>query len=307
MGGWSGGVYTRFRNWVTDKANSINPQAALFDQEDDGFAAGLNNCITKDGLNKPSAAMDWNGQNLTGVLNLANTGTISFNGGKVTGNAAGNWGMGPPTSGIDLTVNGISGINIALFVSGTAGNTSAPDVGIGRAGSTVNTIQQGPNLTISDTSAVTASAFQHSGGQTELWQFNGSWVQRWRVTTGGILQSTDAGGTMQDVGWKNLPGNVQNTNYTCVLADSGKIMITNSGGPFTHTIPSNASVAYPVGTVLTFMSVSGNSLSIAINTDSMVLAGSGGTTGTRTLVNSGVATAIKSAATQWIISGTGLS
>lgn len=60
MAGWSGGVFTRARNWAQDKLNSINPQAALFDQEDDNFATGLNNCVTKDGLNKPTAAMDWN-------------------------------------------------------------------------------------------------------------------------------------------------------------------------------------------------------------------------------------------------------
>jgi len=104
MGGWSGGVYTRFRNWVSDKANSINPQAALFDQEDDGFAGGLNNCVTKDGLNKPSAAMDWNGQNLTGVLNFANTGTVQLSGGKVTVNSTGN-----------IVIIPISGVNRAVI------------------------------------------------------------------------------------------------------------------------------------------------------------------------------------------------
>lgn len=65
--GWSAGTYTRARNWVQDKINLINPQAALFDQEDDATALGLNNCITKDGLNKPSATMDWNGQRLTAL------------------------------------------------------------------------------------------------------------------------------------------------------------------------------------------------------------------------------------------------
>jgi hypothetical protein len=64
---WAAGVFTRVRNWVTDKGGTINPQAAIFDQEDDNFAAGLNNCITKDGLNKPSATMDFNSQRLTAL------------------------------------------------------------------------------------------------------------------------------------------------------------------------------------------------------------------------------------------------
>lgn len=307
MGGWSGGVYTRFRNWISDKANSINPQAALFDQEDDGFAAGLNNCVTKDGLNKPSSAMDWNGQSLTGVLNFANTGTVSLTGGKWTINAAGNLVGAGPTSGIALSMTGFASQAIMSLNSGSAFNVSIADFIINRNGTTANVISQGPNVELFDSNATTGTVLQHSGAQSEFWQFNGSWVQQWRVTSGSLFQARDQGGTMQDVGWRDLPANVQNGNYGLVLADRGKIIINTTGGPFTYTIPANASVAYPVGTVLTFMSVSGNSLSIAITTDSMVLAGTGGTTGTRTLANSGVASAVKATATLWIISGTGLS
>lgn len=67
MAGWAGGVFTRARNWAQDKINLINPQASLFDQEDDNFATGLNNCVTKDGTNKPSAVMDWNAQRLSNL------------------------------------------------------------------------------------------------------------------------------------------------------------------------------------------------------------------------------------------------
>ena len=44
---------------------------------------------------------------------------------------------------------------------------------------------------------------------------------------------------------------------------------------------------------------------IAITTDTMYLAGTG-TTGTRTLAQYGMATAIKMTATTWMISGSGL-
>ena len=46
-------------------------------------------------------------------------------------------------------------------------------------------------------------------------------------------------------------------------------------------------------------------ITIAITTDTMRLAGPG-TTGSRTLAANGVATALKVTATDWIISGTGL-
>jgi hypothetical protein len=46
-------------------------------------------------------------------------------------------------------------------------------------------------------------------------------------------------------------------------------------------------------------------VTIAINSDTLVLAGAG-TTGSRTLAANGMATALKIASTTWIISGSGL-
>src|SRR5882762_1613859 len=151
MGGWSGGVYTRFRNWVSDKANSINPQAALFDQEDDGFAGGLNNCVTKDGLNKPSSAMDWNGQNLTGVLNFANTGTVSLVGGKLTLSAVGVLAL-TPTSGVPCTITG-NGTNIVLaLANSTTGSGSSIVL------DTTNTVDADFKVTLSQAGAASKFA-----------------------------------------------------------------------------------------------------------------------------------------------------
>ena len=72
------------------------------------------------------------------------------------------------------------------------------------------------------------------------------------------------------------------------------------------TIPSNAGVAFPIGTAVTFVNQNAAGVvTIAITTDVMRLAGAG-TTGSRTLAANGVATAIKLTATEWIISGSGL-
>jgi hypothetical protein len=64
-------------------------------------------------------------------------------------------------------------------------------------------------------------------------------------------------------------------------------------------------VAFEIGTTLTFITAPSVSLSIAITTDTMYLAGAG-TTGTRTLAANGMATAVKTTGTTWIISGNGL-
>lgn len=319
---WSGGVYTRgYPSWTNDANANLPISATKFDTEDNDFASGLNNCLTIDGLNKPNTTLTW--AQVLSVLSLAVTGngipqngiylplastlgfsTASTQRGNI--NSVGNWTVNAPTSGIAFGVTGFASQAIAQLTSGSAFNVSISDFIINRNGSTANVISQGPSVEVFDSGATTGSTLQHSGGQTELWQFNSGWVQQWRTTSAGILQARDQAGTMQDLGWRDLSVNVQNANYAPALSDRGKLIINTSGGPFTYTIPANASVAFPVGTVLTFMTVSGNSLSIAITTDQMVLAGTGGTVGTRTLANSGIATAVKSQATQWIISGTGL-
>jgi hypothetical protein len=135
--------------------------------------------------------------------------------------------------------------------------------------------------------------------------------------TSGVL-SADSTATVQaamqgaglDVdacGFRGIPQNAQTGNYTLVAADAGKHIYhaSGAGAGDTYTIPANGSVAYEIGTSITFVNMDSNALSIAITTDTMNLAGTG-TTGTRSLAQYGVATAVKIDSTAWIISGTGL-
>jgi len=123
----------------------------------------------------------------------------------------------------------------------------------------------------------------------------------------GTLSSCTVDGT-DAVGFRNTPINSQSAAYTLVLADSGKTILHPSADTTarTFTIPANSSVAYPLGTVLTFVNQNGAGVvTIAITTDTMRLAGAG-TTGSRTLAANGVATCVKLTSTEWIISGNGL-
>lgn len=106
-----------------------------------------------------------------------------------------------------------------------------------------------------------------------------------------------------------FPQNSRSANYTLVGSDAGKHLLHPSADVTarTFTIPANSAVDYPIGTAITFINQNAAGvLSIAINTDTMRLS-PGGTTGTRSLAANGVAEAIKVTATEWIISGTGLS
>ena len=103
--------------------------------------------------------------------------------------------------------------------------------------------------------------------------------------------------------------NSQSVAYTTVLADANGIVMhpTADTTARTFTIPANSSVAYPLGTAITFINESGaGTLSLAITTDTMFLAGTASTSGTRTLTASGIATAVKVKSTEWLISGVGL-
>jgi hypothetical protein len=103
-----------------------------------------------------------------------------------------------------------------------------------------------------------------------------------------------------------VPVNAQSVNYTAVLADAGKAIYhpIADNNARTFTIPANASVAYTIGTVISFVNLI-NTVTIAITTDTMYLAGPG-TTGSRTLAAYGCCTALKVDTTTWIVSGTGL-
>jgi hypothetical protein len=110
------------------------------------------------------------------------------------------------------------------------------------------------------------------------------------------------------VGYVNIPQNSRSANYTLVLSDSGKHIFHPSADTTarTFTIPSNASVAFPIGTAVSFINQNAAGvISIDITTDTLRLGGAG-TTGTRSLAANGIATAVKVTSTEWIISGTGL-
>lgn len=126
------------------------------------------------------------------------------------------------------------------------------------------------------------------------------------TTTPAITLVTSGLAGTNNVGYQNVPQNSQSTAYTTVLADSGKHILhpSSDNNARTFTIDSNANVAYPIGTAITFINLI-NTVTIAITSDTLTLMGAG-TTGSRTLAANGIATAIKVGTTSWVISGTGL-
>ncbi len=206
------------------------------------------------------------------------------------------------------------------FIDGSSGDT----ITTSKIVATTATILSGANVTGTATfnsavvlsSSVTGTTASFSGATT----IGGAAVLSSTLnvantaTMGVITGSTISGSAntltvdgTDAVGFRNTPVNSQSADYTLVLADSGKTILhpASDANDRTFTIPANSSVAYAVGTVVTFINLSANDLTIAITTDTMYLAGDGAT-GSRTLAEYGVASAVKVESTTWVVSGNGL-
>jgi hypothetical protein len=127
-------------------------------------------------------------------------------------------------------------------------------------------------------------------------------IQTLSNKTAGVATATS---TAASLGYLGIPQSATATTATLAIGDAGKHIYVTTNSQ-TITIPANASVAYPIGTTIDFIAgASATTVTIAITTDTMYLAGTG-TTGSRTLAAHGMATAVKVDATTWYISGYGL-
>jgi len=217
--------------------------------------------------------------------------------------------------GTAATVNtGTSGATIPLLngvnTFGAAQTVSASGQALTVSGAT------DPYIVVSDTTTPTSLFLQAVDGQVNvgsttnhpLGLYSNS-VQRLTLAAAGDFSFTsDPVGPTTDrtIGFRAVPRNRQDSSYTLVLADAGKSIVGyGSTASQTWTIPANASVAYPIGTSITFINMRSVSCSVACTTDTMYLAGAG-STGTRTLASYGWCTAVKTDTVNWIIGGTGL-
>src|SRR5580765_1321758 len=110
------GVFLRLRNWVADATAGVKIRADFHDTEDDNFAAGLSQCIVKDGQSTITQNIPFNSKRITALADPANPQDAATKAYADTKIAA----TGDGTITGNLTVTGNASITGSLTVSGTA-------------------------------------------------------------------------------------------------------------------------------------------------------------------------------------------
>ena len=109
------------------------------------------------------------------------------------------------------------------------------------------------------------------------------------------------------VGYLEAPQNAQNTSYTLTLTDSGKHIYSQNTATQVLTIPTNANVAFNIGTMVSIVLQGSGSMTVSpFSGVTLYLAGNN-TSASRTISTYGMATLMKVATNTWFINGTGVS
>jgi len=100
-------------------------------------------------------------------------------------------------------------------------------------------------------------------------------------------------------------GTANTVDYTAVLADQYQVLeVMNKATAIAFKIPTDASVAFPVGTALTVLNIGvGNCTISAVTPGTTTVLSAGGTAASPTLAQYKTAACIKTAADTWYVVG----
>jgi hypothetical protein len=301
---------------VTSTTKVTNLNADTLDGYDTATAATANTVVVRDtNGNITGNFFIGNGSQLTGIsagFPLAN-GTSNINAPAVNGN-------------INISVGGTANVLVTtstgVNVAGTF-NTGTGNANVGNLGTTTAVITTANITTINSTLLQQGTAnitlvnngnirFNPGGSADEVVftstgaNINGYLTVTGNITGGIISNSTNVfntTGSNYAIGFRQMPQNSQGGSYTLQLDDESKSIYFTGTTTATATIPTNASQAFPIGSVVAL--INNNSGTLSVNS-SATLQLANGNTANRSVATKGMATCIKVASDTWYIIGTGV-
>lgn len=108
------------------------------------------------------------------------------------------------------------------------------------------------------------------------------------------------------VGYRGVPIDLQDANYTFVMHDSGRCKRHTSGTPHSYTVPPNADVPYPLGTILILRNIGAGAVSVLQGAGVELRLPGLASSGNKTLNQWGFCTLVKEDTNKWVIQGQGI-
>jgi hypothetical protein len=120
------------------------------------------------------------------------------------------------------------------------------------------------------------------------------------ATTGDIFTAADYNGLVAFT-----VGAAQTADYTAVIADTYQVLeLMNKATAIAYKIPTNASVAFPIGTVLTILNIGAGLCTIsAVTPGTTTILSAGATAASPTLAQYKSAACIKTGTDAWYVVG----
>jgi hypothetical protein len=129
------------------------------------------------------------------------------------------------------------------------------------------------------------------------------------VFSGAVSYSTSglAPGGTHDLGYRGAPVRTRDSAYTFVLTDAGELQRHTEATARAWTIPTNASVAFPIGTIIPIRNANGAGAITLSGAGGVTLNWAGSTsTASRTLAAGAYASITQEAANVWVLTGAGI-